>query len=92
MIAGLKCPPEMCPRFETHDPDRETIRESDGDDVLTADDARAAADEDQRERADELRDPTAKKVLIHGRRAYEGNRTTTDRRGVAIRAPGTDPS
>ena len=56
-----------------HDPDREAVRERDGDDVLAADDAGAAADEDQRERADELGDAAAEDVLVH--------------RGGIVRAP-----
>src|ERR1700745_2097834 len=36
-----------------HDPDRKAVGERHGDDVLPTDDSRAAADEDQREGADE---------------------------------------
>ena len=48
-----------------HDPDRKAVREGDGDDVLAGDDAGAAADEDERERADELGDTAAEDVVFH---------------------------
>jgi hypothetical protein len=61
-----------------HDPDRKTVGERDRDDVASADDAGAAADEDEGESADELGDPAAQNVSIHGREAYEGNRTAEE--------------
>src|SRR4029077_9517813 len=49
--------------------DREAVRERDRDDVLAADDAGATADEDQRERADELCDAPTHQALVHGQNA-----------------------
>ena len=48
-----------------HDPDGETVRERNGDDVLAAVDARSTSDEDERERADELGNATAQDVMLH---------------------------
>ena len=62
-----------------HDPDREAVRERHGDDVPARDDACPAADEDQREGADELGDAPPESVLVHAGQATEatGRRTRT---------------
>ena len=57
MTAGLKCPPEMWPTAETITAIARPVAIATADDVVRAVDRRCAgADEEQRERADELGD------------------------------------
>jgi hypothetical protein len=58
-----------------HEPDGEAVCESDRHDVRVADDSRAAADEDEREGADVLRDSATEEALVHELERYEPHRT-----------------
>ena len=84
VIAGLKWPPEMWPRFVTMIPIARPLASATATRLssvgLSADrDPCATADEDQRERADELGDSPADNVLIHGRGRYGAVRTAPGR-------------
>ena len=70
MIAGLKCAPGDVPERGDHHADRQAVGDRHADqrrvvDLVGGHD-RADADEDQRERADELGDAAAQGVLEHG--------------------------
>ena len=80
VIAGLKWPPEMWPKFETMIPIARPFASATATMSCAADDAGAAADEDQREGADVLGDAAAKMALVHGRNATSGVGRCTDAR------------
>ena len=75
VIAGLKWPPEMWPRFDTMIPIARPFASATATMSLAGDDARAAADEDERERADELGDTAAEKVYSTPAALCEADRT-----------------
>jgi hypothetical protein len=72
---GVEVPAGDVAEVRDHDPDGEAVGQRDRDDVLPADDAGAAADEDEGEGADELGDAATELVLIHGSKRYERRRT-----------------
>jgi hypothetical protein len=79
---GIEVAAGDVPEIRDHDPDREAVRERNRDDVLPADDAGTAADEDEREGPDVLGDAPTEHALVHGPERYERHRTApmrTDR-------------
>ena len=79
MIAGLKCPPEMWLRAETMTADDEPEGQCDlevaGAGVGPDGQDRSAADEDERERADELGDRAPEDVGERRQRREQGHRS-----------------